>query len=98
MWKDLKMIFSLILSVIIIYGGAWIIIFSIFSYDTNKEVVDYDTYVQNTFNIDLNGNTQILEDEKDYNDYIADETVETLPDSDYKPGKVNPFSDSETSR
>ena len=97
-WEDLKIIFTLILSVIVIYGGFWVIIFSILGYDSNKPVVDYDTYVQNTFNINLDGNMQVTEDEKDDNDYITDDIVESLPDSDYKPGKVNHFSDSEPSR
>ncbi len=100
-WEDLKLIFKVILSIVLIYGGFWVLLlFCIYNHDTNnenKQVVDYDAYVQDTFNINLNENTQVIEEKKDDNDYITDETVETLPDNDYKPGKMNPFSDSEPS-
>ena len=95
MLEGLKLIFEVILSIILVFGGFWVILFSIYKYDTNnsnKQVVDYDTYVQDTFNINLNKNTQVIEENKDDNDYI---TYEDLPNYDYTPGKTNPFSDSE---
>ena len=53
----------------------------------NTQVVDYDSYVQNTFNPNHNKNTQATEDN---NDYIIQETLPNY-ESDYQPGKSNPF-------
>mgnify|MGYP000073278420 CR=1 FL=1 len=50
----------------------------------NMQAVDYDSYVQNTFNPNHNKNTQVTED----NNYLIVPNYE----SDYKPGKLNPFS------
>jgi len=60
--------------------------------DTNKQVVDYDTYVQNKFNPNFNKNTQVVEDKKD-DTYITEEDLQKYKQTtDYVPGKSNPFS------
>ena len=60
--------------------------------DTNEQVVDYDTYIQNTFNSNYNKNTQIVEkDNSDDYTITSDDLQLYKQNSDYIPGKANPF-------
>jgi len=72
LWEDLKMIFGII-AVILVIGVIYFYFFleatgsfvrTVYTNDTNntnKEVVDYDTYVRDNFNPNFNKNTQVVE-------------------------------------
>ena len=94
MWEDLKSIFEIIASIILINVLFWGILFSIYIHDTNnpKDYVDYNNYIRNTFNNpDFNKNTNAVEDDSN------NMTYEPAPeyDIDYYPGKQNPFAPNE---
>lgn len=93
LWEDLKMIFEIIVTIIVIFFISLRLLGVLFlsndTNNTNKEVVDYETNVQNTFNPNFNKNTQIVE--KD-NYIITEEDLQKYKEkNDYKPGKTNPF-------
>lgn len=82
----------IIIIIIIIAIFHWISKDSNNSNNTNKQVVDYDTYVQNTFNPNYNKNPKVVEkDNSDDYTITSDDLQLYKQNSDYIPGKANPF-------
>lgn len=107
LWEDLKMLFEFIgtLIVIVIIGvginlwlfseifrGLFVNIYTNDTNNTNEQIVDYDTYIQNTYNSNFNKNTQIVEkDNSDDYTITSEDLQEYKQKNDYIPGKANPF-------
>ena len=101
--RELKMIFWVVVAIILVNVFFWEvlggifgqILFSIYTNDTNntnEQVVDYDTYIQNTYNTNFNKNTQVVE--KDYSDdytITSDDLQFYQQNNNYIPAKANPF-------
>jgi len=108
LWSDLKLLFEVFFSAILIAIIPVALFFCILTYgfidigkdiyntnnnnDTNTQIVDYDSYIQNTFYQNINKNTQTYNEKEDNTDYITEEDIQNYKQTtEYIPGNTNPF-------